>query len=344
MLHELGSTPNLQQTSIWSHITDCCEAFERDIPLLAVYSATGEETPHLSRCVLRLEATLGIDRDHPAIPDQVELHETNDGLIEALRRSLQTGRPVILGTPNGGSVPDVLKEGISWRGHGKPATHIAVLPIFTTGLIAGFVIAALNPLRPYDEEHEQFVNDFRRVITALLDSTVSFEQAQARERQLTKELTEREKYTATMAENVSVGIFNTSSDGAVTWANSKFYEITHLSTDPADSRNLSFADCFHEDDQERAIEAFHRCRSEQVAGSGELRLSTRWQPPDTQMEEVRWVLHSYTPYVVNGAFRGVIGCTTDISHVKWAEKLQKESAEAATTARVNQEKFIDLTR
>lgn len=216
MLHKLGSTPNLQQASIWSHITDSCKPFERDIPLLAVYSAVSEETPHLSRCTIRLEATLGIERGHPAIPDEVELHETNDGLIEALRRSLQTGKPVILGTSNDGSVPDIMKQNIQWRGHGKPATHIAVLPMFTTGLIAGFVIAALNPLRPYDEEHEQFVNDFRRVMTALLDSTVSFEQAQARERQLTQELTTREKYTATIAENVSVGIYNISSEGAIT--------------------------------------------------------------------------------------------------------------------------------
>lgn len=126
------------------------------------------------------------------------------------------------------------------------------------------------------------------------------------------------------------------------WANSKYYEITGLSADPADARNLSFADCLHEDDREKGIKAFHRCRLEQVSESGELRLSTRW-PPETQMEEVRWILFSHAPHIVNDAFRGIIGCVTDISHVKWAEKLQKESAEAANIARVQRERHIDLT-
>ena len=41
--------------------------------------------------------------------------------------------------------------------------------------------------------------------------------------------------------------------------------------------------------------------------------------------------------------KSVIGCITDISHLKWAEKLQTITAEAAKEAKRQQERFIDMT-
>lgn len=341
LLHKLGATPNLQHTNVWSHITETCEPFERDVPLVIVYSACSVETPHLSRCSLRLEACLGIDRSHPSIPAELELHETK---TDSLRVAKSSGKPVILGKPGSLPIPDIMNEGIQWRGHGKPSTHIAVIPIFTTGMIAGFVIVGLNPLRPFDEEHEQFTNDLSRVLTTLLDSSVSIEQAKAREAQLTKELTERERYTAAMTENVSVGIYNISATGSLTWGNSKLWEITGLSSDPADASDLSFIECFHVDDRQKGLEAFERVSTVYLPESGELRLNPEWTPSKSfAEEEERWVLYSHSAHMVNGKFGGVIGCITDISHVKRVEKLQKSVAEAAVTARLQQESFIDLT-
>ena len=39
-----------------------------------------------------------------------------------------------------------------------------------------------------------------------------------------------------------------------------------------------------------------------------------------------------------------MGCVTDISHLKWAEKVQADAAHAAREAKEQQEKFVDITR
>jgi hypothetical protein len=49
------------------------------------------------------------------------------------------------------------------------------------------------------------------------------------------------------------------------------------------------------------------------------------------------------PNIENGVLVGLIGCMTDISSLKWAEKLQIKSAEAATEAKLHQERLVDMT-
>ena len=99
-----------------------------------------------------------------------------------------------------------------------------------------------------------------------------------------------------------------------------------------------------EEDHSKIMETFEVCRLQRTATTNDIRLTKTWTPPGSDTEENCWVLVSAIPHIEAGdVFGGVIGCLTDISHLKWAEKLQKTSAEEAMLAKVQQERFIDLT-
>jgi PAS domain S-box-containing protein len=341
LLHKMASPPNLHETTVWKHIMGSVESFERDLPFFAIYSATAGDTSQRLTCHLWLEGFAGIEAGHAALPESFDLYDSGEAFGPACRVAKATGKPVVLGTDDGGRIPDALNGDIEWQGHGQVATRVAIIPIFTTGLIAGFVVAALNPLRPYDEAHEQFVSDIGHVVTTLLSSAVSFEQARAREAQLMKELTERERFTRIMAEVATVGIFNLDLDGTITWANSRYYEITQLSTDSV--KSSLWMDCVLKEDHLKVTQCLARCRRAHEPTTCDVRLKETWQPPNGAAEEPQWVLASLRPHMEDGVFQGVMGSLSDVSHVKWSEQLQKSNADAAITAQVQLTSFMDLS-
>ena len=75
-----------------------------------------------------------------------------------------------------------------------------------------------------------------------------------------------------------------------------------------------------------------------------------WSPPavdDTQQPLARenaWVLSNVLPVLEHSDVKGVMGCVTDISQLKWAELVQVNVARVAQEAKAQQEKFVDITR
>ncbi|KAK4981033.1 hypothetical protein LTR28_008493 [Elasticomyces elasticus] len=342
LLNQIGATPNLHKTSVWQHILDACLPFERDITMLVGYSATEDSNNKSHRCFLQLVGALGFEKDHEAIPQSLEIHDGDSGFAPAFRSAKAQGTPILLEMSDG-RLPDFLTKGVQWRGFEDPATHIAIIPRFATGMIAGFLAVGLDPRRPYDEAHAQFVKDIAIVSTAVLSSSISNEQARAREAKLSKELTEREKYIRRLAEVATVGICNLSSNGAVTWANSKYYTMTGMSGRPEDAYNLSFVEQILEEDQPKALPAYRDSLLHKTAKDVDIRLKKKWRPPGLASEEYCWILTSFLANIEEGEVEGVLGCITDISRLKWAEQVSANTADAATEAKRQQERFIDMT-
>ncbi|RDW87909.1 hypothetical protein BP5796_03603 [Coleophoma crateriformis] len=342
LLHQISASPDFKKVSPWQHIVDSCHSFDRDIPFLIVYSAVTEDTTTSQRCSLHLEGTLGISQGHPVVPEYLDLSDGTDGFIPALRAARSAGSFVLLGLTDA-KLRDFLAHDVKWRGFGDAATHIVVMPLLVTGLIGGFLIFGLNPRRPYDDLHRRYIEDIGRVSTGLLALGVSAAQAQMREKRLSEALTTKEKFMSKVAEVVTVGIYCIDLDGLITWANSKFYEMTGMSKGPGEAYNLSVMAHVLEQDRARATESFHKSISEKIGQTIELRLSQTWKPPGSSEEQPRWILGSSTPTIENGSMVGLLGCITDISNVKWAEQLQFQIAEAAKEARLQQERFVDMT-
>jgi len=337
LLHRISAATNFNIETPWQHITNACQDFERDVPMLILYSAQAVTTGETNTCVLKLEGSLGIPEGHPLALKTLEIHEGNEGFVPALRSCNKTGKTVHMKIEH--NLPNFL-EGIQWRGHGEPSHMLFIQPLFVIGLVAGFVIMGLNPRRPYDEDQEQFVTDVGYVCTGALTASVSHEQAQAREAQLYQELTLREGFIRKMAEVASVGMYSISADGPVTYANSKFYTITGAPSEPEFANNLLFIDTVLEEDKTKACQAFDNCKLHRTTESVNIRLKRTWTPPGSSQEQHCWVLNSIIPNIENDGVTAILGCLTDISSNMWSLELQKQSTQAAEDAKKYQERFI----
>lgn len=306
--------------------------------MLVLYSVETGDASQVEICNLQLEGSLAIADGHLAIPDRLEIHDGNQGFLPALRFCKLQGTSVVLDMKEG-RLPAFLDD-VKWRGFGEPAPRVVITPLYVTGLLAGFMIMGLNARLPYDEDHSQFVEDFGRVCTAALSSSVSFEQAQAREAVLARELTERERFIRTMAEVATVGIYSTSSLGEITYANSKFHDIIRAPTNSKDHQSYRFAQVILEEDQQKAIDAFDECRITGTPASINLRLKRKWTPPGSSTEEHCWILNSIASSMEDSKVTLVIGCVADISHTMWALQLQKMAVKAAEEAKRQHERFI----
>ncbi|GAB7356837.1 hypothetical protein MBLNU459_g7712t2 [Dothideomycetes sp. NU459] len=338
LLHRIYSTPNFHKTTTWQHILDACESFERDVPLLVLYSAQTDANGQSQRCTLRLEGCLGAPQGHAAVPDTLELNKGNQGFVPALRSSQALGASVAIDTP-AGKVPDFL-EGLEWRGFQETSNKIIVTPLYVTGLIAGFLIMGTNPRVPFDEDHQHFIEDFGRVSTAVLSSRIGFEQAREREAVLSTQLTERQRFIRKLAEVATVGIYSISTAGNIAYANSKFFDITGISRKAENADDLSFIDSILEEDQPKATNVLVECTAAKKPKSINIRLKRKWTPPGSSTEEHCWILNSITPNIESSKVSGVIGCVADISHTMWALQLQKIAVKTAEEAKRRHEKFI----
>ena len=80
--------------------------------------------------------------------------------------------------------------------------------------------------------------------------------------------------------------------------------------------------------------------------SSELRLKKSWirEERNEAIRDTTWILFLARPqFDDNGNLTKVLGCTTDISHFKWAENVQMQSRLQAEEAKRQQEAFIDMT-
>lgn len=341
LLGRIAALPDFHKRTAWQHILEALEPFEKDIPLLALYSAVIEERPQSEVYVLKLEGTLGTDASHPATPSTLHLHDEDDGFLSKLRAAKASGEPVFIDVDQAN--PPAYLHGIKWRGFGDVPHVILVAPLFVTGILGGFIIAGLNPRRPFNEDHKQFALDLNRVAIGAVAGSISFEQAMARESRLTQQVTERERFIRKLAEIATVGIYSLTTEGVISWANPMFYELTGVSSRDEDNHGLFQADSVIEEDRPLAVNAMGDAIKHHKSTVLELRQKLKWTPPGVDTPEPRQILVSIVPNVINGVVENIIGCITDIKAIKWSEKLQTQAAEAALEAKKRQERFIDTT-
>lgn len=342
LIHSIAAMPDFSTTTPWQHIVQSCDEFVRDVPMLLVYSADPElHTSTSNRCILHLEGSLGFPHRPPVILRSFDLSASNHALAKAFNSSKASESPTLLDMPNG-QLPTGFEEA-QWRGWPEASTHIAVMPSFANGLIAGFVVMGLNPRRPYDDDLKQLVNDVWRTVSSVITSSISSEQARAREKILVQQLTQRERFVRKMAEVATVGIYSLSDAGMVTYANARYHEISNTPIDLGEGQPVSFEHYILDDDLAKVTEAHEKCKSEQTNMSINVRLKQTWTPPGSSTEQYRWVMNSILPDVKDGRVEGIIGSIADIGHTMWALQLQKESTQEALASKQHLERFIDMT-
>lgn len=341
LIHRIAAAPDFAQTSAWNHIVNSCHPSERDVPMLLVYSADVLPTQRSDRCTLQLKGSLGINHAHEQTLRTIDLDSSAHPLAPAFRSCHALRHPIVL-DDFGNGLRD-FRQNVEWRGWGQPSSLIVVMPILSNGLIAGFMVMGLNPRRPYDEDLKEMVNDVWRTATSVVSSSINFEQAQERERVLTRKLTQREQFIRKVAEITNVGIYSSSTAGILTYANPKYHEIVDDTPETGDGQAFGLETFVLDEDQEKIRNALEECKSRRTNISISVRLKRKWTPPGSSTEQPYWVLNSIVPDVEDGKLQGIIGSLADIRHTMWALQLQKDSTEAALESKKHLERFIDMT-
>lgn len=341
LTHQIAAVPDFHNTNVWTHIVDGCRSFERDVPMLLVYSADLVLSQRSEHCTLRLEGSLGINDEHEQTLRNIDLAGPAHPLAPAFRSSKALGHPIVLDTSNHALTQ--FRQEVAWRGWPEPSSLLVVMPIFTNGLITGFMVMGLNPRRPYDDDLKKLVKDIWRTATSVVSSSVNFDQAQEREKTLIRRLTQREQFIRKVAEITNVGICSSSASDVLTYANPKYHEIVDGTSETGNGHAFGLETFVLEEDQEKFTNAVEKCKSERTNISISLRLKRKWTPPGSTTEQHYWVLNSIVPDIEDDRVQGVIGSLADIRHTMWALQLQKDSTDAALESKKHLERFIDMT-
>ncbi|HET7665621.1 MAG TPA: response regulator, partial [Mycobacterium sp.] len=185
-LRDLGSDPSVVRTEdeTLAHVARQLGRNSRDLPFTLTYlfdDRTGEA---------RLAGSSGIAPGHPAAPEVLPA----EGSAIWPRTEAARGELVLVEL-DGDRYPDL--PGGDWR---EPPTQAVVAPLLRQGASpAGFVVAAINRYRRFDEHYRDFVTLVAGHIAAGIGSARSYQAQQRR----VEELAELDRAKTTFFSNIS---------------------------------------------------------------------------------------------------------------------------------------------
>ncbi|KAH7381237.1 hypothetical protein DE146DRAFT_760676 [Phaeosphaeria sp. MPI-PUGE-AT-0046c] len=347
LINKLILPPSASSSLLWQHIHKVFTEYPRDVPMAIIYcvdeGVSQEET-------LKLEHTIGIASKYTAAPSTIKMNmSTEDAVLKPLlKRAINLpAQYLIIDSANEEIDPSIVQN-VHWQGFDEPSRHFAIIPLRAGDTNKGFVFMGLNPRCAFDADHEQYIADLSRQLREIITRASSEEGHWLRERKLLTELNDTARRVSRFAAIAPVGVYEQGADGTVLWANDHFYDILGV---PQEKRDSSFAwkDYIHPVDHDRAEEKMIKCMTEAVEISDSLRLNRLYIPPPIgyrshSTDEPFWIMYSASPDLgSDGSIHSLMGCLTDISHLKWTERLHIHDAEVARKDRKRQEEFIDIT-
>ena len=302
-----------------------------EVPMALLYKLDDESIPGKEICVLR--GRIGVPDGHPLAEEFTDF-ASGVGVMPLLRKAEQK----ILTVP-----VDERFEGIEWQGSGSACKYVSIIPLLITGVLRAFLVIGANPMRPVDEDYNEYINDLSSKIASCAAAITSADEIRKRTASLEKQLADRTRRITMMAQHAVIGMSYLLEDGKIAWANDQYYEITKHPRDEEAHYELSFFDRVLEEDQPQAIEAWNHVIRNQTHLSVELRLKQNYIPPSGDPEPAVVRCH-YFWFEDEGLAhpKGVMINTTDVSAFKWAMSSEVRRADEANEAKRQQEEFIDF--
>lgn len=170
----------------WKLILQSLDANPRDIPFALLYSvgeddegdySSSASDSSISLKTCHFEGSIGVPEGHKATPQQLDLKRSLEGFVPSFREAMRTREPTLLRVRDG-TLPEVLLEGIEWRGFGDPCREAIIFPVRPTNAdnVLAFLVLGVNPRRPYDDEYRAFSTMVNRQLSTSLASTILFEE------------------------------------------------------------------------------------------------------------------------------------------------------------------------
>ncbi|TVY16004.1 Histidine protein kinase 1 [Lachnellula arida] len=315
-----------------------------DIPFALLYSCAprkGSVEPICPQSMLAgqiqcsLEGCAGIARGHTFAPETLDLDHEDQSELDRLQ-----------------SVP------MEWRGYG-PATQGVICPIIPTDTetAVAFLIVALNPRRPFDEDYRGFFHLLtQQITTPQLSAAILREEIDRREKlargealdrdRLYKELSDSETKFAKFASRAPVGLAVLDPNGTALFANDIWRNLTMLETG---SGKANWETVLAEGEVEPVLSAWAQMIRDKQPVTIHTRMNKPWIAPDLDLNgnpqegAAHILLAMYPDQDERGEVSTVMSCITDISGLKWSENQLRKRMDQAIEMKTQQERFIDMT-
>lgn len=313
-----------------------------DVHFAAIYSTKLRE----HTLDLRLEATAGMHKDVSSPSPRRDLEKSFFGLHQALLDACSTHEPRTLSTSDGSLNQSTLRQLQEYGA--QPCREIVIYPLkcFVEDNIAAVIVVGTSPIRKFDADYRSFL----RLLTRQIENGITVARGVERERDIhRKQLTsELERRFWRFAESAPVGMYMYNDQDVLTYCNTAFEEISGTSKQKL-LEPMAWMDMIHPDgvaDMTAMWEGYTQSRREETI-EFEVQFKKPWISKGDGAEvrlDRTYALGILQPeYHDDGKLKGTLGCITDISSVKWAEKMQIARLSEAIEQKRQQENFLDVT-
>jgi len=321
---------------------DVLDKHTSDVHFAAFYS-TGlqNDTLHLT-----LEATAGMKKTVTALSHADSLQGLQFGLHHALHDVCRTREPKILSTSDGSLTQSTLSQ--LREQDVEPCREVVIHPLkcFVEDSIAAVMIVGTSPLRKFDKDYRSFL----KLLTRQIESGITVVRGIVREREMHKKRlnSELERRFWRFAENAPVGMYMYNADDVLTFCNSAFEDICGTPRQKL-AEPMAWMQMIHPDgvaEMTTMWKGYTQSRRDEAI-TFEVQFKKPWVSKGDGAEvslDRTYALGILQPeYSDDGKLKGTLGCITDISSVKWAEKVQSARLSEAIEQKRQQENFLDVT-
>jgi signal transduction histidine kinase len=362
----------------WDLVLGALKDNDKDIMFAMVYTNDGMCSPaslvrqwneggELSDDLV-LRGLLGIPAHHSTAVQKFSTKTSSDGMMPWFRKAGASGKPVILRLDDD-SLPDSILEGIKSKEYGDPCRAVVISPLryADSTPVVGFLIVGSNPRTSVDSMYVEFIEAMTTTVGTYMGSLARFGEvlalhdasmavANAEQAKLSEELKDTrlqvirtEKMLRHFVETSQVGVFIIDKDAKYIYRNQGWSNLT----------NESIVTTIHQAWDKIAdpefIDYLHLqwdlLFTEKTPRQYEFKTLKVWEPnddicrsPDHEREHRVWLLISAFPDLgPDGEVLQVLGSVTDISALKWANKVQQREADDALESKRRLENFIDTT-
>lgn len=360
---ETNDITNMRE--LWPKFLKGFESYEADIPWALIYSAdNGDSSSTGSSSSLStqirsytLGGTIGVNRDGFCIPQTFDLSAPmSDGshIADACRRAFDTRETVTLRVQDASLPPDLAKAILN-RGWGDPINTICVMPV--AGALA-FLIVALNPRVPFNEDTSRFAHSLRDIL-AKPAWHISQQRSEEIQDSLAQQLrvsslraSRNEARFARMAESSPIGISTFSPDGETLYVNDEYLKLIGIPREYQDQKlwdsGRTWKDEIKPEDLKIIADAWGSLTNRTADSMTiEYRLKRPWRSVDkaTGHEIVgeTWLLNKASTEVSDeGHLVCIHAWLLDVSHQHHIQNLMAQSLEDALKNKQKAEAFIDM--
>lgn len=330
---------------LWRALLNALRGHQSDVYFAALYVGDTSKDSGEDSYVLKGGVGLDCEACFPRPSPQATPGEDDPAFQSAFKLSRESKTSVVLRMTDG-TLSQNLQRNLRNCGLKDDCRSIVISPLKFASIadMQPMLVIGTSPRHEFNDEYSLFIELLVRQIENSVTSVELFE----KERELLKEQANRQSEIRirTFADMSPVGIFIFDPEGSIKFCNDAWLELCGLSRDRI-HEPMCWVETVHPENASEIQGYWEKIARNEGPQTFEVQYKKPWRPKggDANMSLDRtYVLASaYAEVDHEGNLTGILGSVTDISHVKWAEKIQAQRLEEALELKRQQENFLDIT-